>query len=495
MQPIKAKAGMALLTVVLTFTVLFVLLLAIVVVSMSNQNTTLKTSNYTKAYYVAESALSTRIAEIRDLFDTLVNDNPDPSTLFAVLEAEVSYLPSTITYPITTDDDQVSLTMEASEGTLEYPNYLFYTITSTSLVNGETRSLSKSIGFSYSKGGPGYIIGKAVLTQRSMIIGSQNSQVNGPIASNLLDGTTINIASTQTGIPMAYVPTGRTSSVQNPTRIGNRITEVSDPFVFPTITYPVIPTSTPVTLTIPAFVNKQATINVFTYSYIENLTVADGQTLIINLGTRGTASTKKILRVKNINVSGGLRVIGTGRLLLVFDYSQGILNFGPKFNVCGNVVGSCKTTDPDYTKFLMYLRTPTTTFGAVDTYPKLAFSNLQLFYGSLLTQYVDIEVKSDNFKGHIVTAGNTVNFSANSIIYKTLFYAPFATITIDSNAVLSGSLVANHFSIANPQTVVTYVEVDRESFPFIIDFPVTELTGYVPGSSDVIEGPILENPS
>jgi hypothetical protein len=142
----------------------------------------------------------------------------------------------------------------------------------------------------------------------------------------------------------------------------------------------------------------------------------------------------------------------------------------------------------------MYLRTPTITFGAIDTYPKLAFSNLQLFYGSLLTQYVNIEVKSDNFKGHIVTAGHTVNFSANSIIYKTLFYAPFATITIDSNAVLSGSLVANHFSIANPQTVVTYVEVDKESFPFSIDFPVTELAGYVPGSSEVIEGPLLENP-
>lgn len=495
MHRIKPKAGMALLTVMLTFTVLFVLLLAMVVVAMSNQNTTLKTSNYSKAYYVAESALTTRVAEIRDLFDTLVNDNPDPSTLFAVLEAEVAYLPTTLTYEATTDEDQVTLTMVPTDGSMDYPDYLFYTITATSNVNGESRTLSKSIGFSYSKGGPGYIIGKAVLTQRSMIIGDQNSQVYGPIASNLLDGTTINIRSTQTGITRAFVPTGKISSVLNATRIGNRVSEVSTPYVFPSINYPVIPTTTPVALTLPAFVNNQATINVFTYSYLENLTVADGKTLIINLGTRGTASTKKILRVKNINVSGGIRVIGTGRLLLVFDYSQGIMTFGPKFNVCGNVVGSCKTTDPDYTKFLMYLKTPTITFGAVDTYPKLTFSNLQLFYGSLLTQYVNIEVKSDNFKGHIVTAGNTVNFSANSIIYKTLFYAPFATITIDSNAVLSGSLVANHFSIANPQTVVTYVEVDKESFPFTIDFPVTELAGYVPGSSDVIEGPILENPS
>jgi hypothetical protein len=494
MHRIKPKAGMAILTVMLTFTVLFILLLAMVVVAMSNQNTTLKTSNYTKAYYVAESALTTRVAEIRDLFDTLVDDNPDPATLFAVLEAEVDLLPSTITYENTADNDSAALTMSASEGTADYPDYLFYTITATSTVNGESRTLSKSIGFSYSKGGPGYIIGKAVLTQRSMIIGDQKSQVIGPIASNLLDGSTIDIRSTQLNIPMAYVPTGRSGSVLNPTRIGNRITEVSAPFVFPTISYPVIPTTTPTTLTIPAFVNNQATINVFGYSYLENLTIADGKTLIVNLGSRGTPSTKKILRVKNVDVSGGIRVIGTGRLLLVFDYSQGIFNLGPKFNVCGNVVGSCKTTEPDYTKFLMYLRTPTITFGAIDTYPKLAFSNLQLFYGSLLTQYVNIEVKSDNFKGHIVTAGHTVNFSANSIIYKTLFYAPFATITIDSNAVLSGSLVANHFSIANPQTVVTYVEVDKESFPFSIDFPVTELAGYVPGSSEVIEGPLLENP-
>ena len=92
-----------------------------------------------------------------------------------------------------------------------------------------------------------------------------------------------------------------------------------------------------------------------------------------------------------------------------------------------------------------------------------------------------------------MTSGNTVNFSANAVIKRALFYAPFATITIDSNAVLSGSLVGNYFSVANPQTVVTYLEVEKESFPFSIDFPTTTATEYVPGITDIIQGPIQEN--
>jgi hypothetical protein len=74
-----------------------------------------------------------------------------------------------------------------------------------------------------------------------------------------------------------------------------------------------------------------------------------------------------------------------------------------------------------------------------------------------------------------------------------LFYAPFATLRIDSNAVLSGSLISDYFEIANPQTKVTYLEVDKETFPFSIDFPTTTTTDYEPGSTDIIEGPIVEN--
>jgi hypothetical protein len=232
---------------------------------------------------------------------------------------------------------------------------------------------------------------------------------------------------------------------------------------------------------------------VFGYSYLENLTMADGQTVVVNLGSRGTAMTKKMLVVKNINASGKIRVIGTGRLLMVFEYGNGTMNLGPKFSVCGNVLGACLSTTPDYTKFLFYLRTPHIAVTDVANYPTLGFSNLQLFYGSILAQYVNIDVKSANFKGHIVTAGKFVNFSANAIINGALFYAPFATLTIDSNAELRGSLVGNYFIISNPHTVVQYIEVNKESFPFSIDFPVTEQSNNVPGSAETIEGAVTEN--
>lgn len=492
MAKAQNQKGIAMLTVLLTFLSLFILLSAIVFMSISNSETTIKASNFSKAYYVTESSMNKRMAEIETFFYSLADSNPNPADLFVLLEEEFNSLPTTVTFDETADNDSATFTLIATEGSQDYPNYVFYEVIVTGTVNGVSRTLAKEVGFSYTQGGPGYIIGKAVLTQRGMIIGSQNSTIIGPIASNLLDNTTINLKSTQTQINMAYVPTGKTSFVQNPTRIGNRITEVAMPFIFPVINYPIIPSTTPITITVPAFVNNKATINVTGYSTITNLNIAQGQTLIINLGSRGTSATRKMLVVKNMNVSGNIRVIGTGRLLMVFEYGKGTMTLGSKFNVCGEVVGSCTAADPDYTKFLFYLKTPLVTKGDFANYPKLVFSNLQLFYGSLLAEYVDVEVKSSNFKGHIVTSGNTISFSANAVIKRALFYAPFATITIDSNAVLSGSLVGDYFSIANPQTVVTYLEVPKESFPFSIDFPTTTTADYVPGATDIIEGPIQE---
>jgi hypothetical protein len=490
---LKEKKGIALLTVLLTFLSLFILLSAIVYMSIQNTDNTKLTNDYSKAYYIAESSLNKRLAEVNSLFTTLADSNPNPADLFTLLENEIALLPTELSFDQTSDNDSAVLSFIASDGSEDYPDYMFYIITASGTVNGITRTLSKEVGFSYSQGGPGLAIGKAILTQRGMIIGSQNSQVIGSIASNLLDDTTIDLKSTQPEIPMAFVPLGKTKYVKTPSRIGNRITEVEMPFIFPLINYPVIPTASPTMVPSYTFVNSKATINVFGYSYLENMVVAQGQTLVINLGSRGTASTRKMLRVRNIYVSGNIRVIGTGRLLLVFEYGKGTLSLGSKFNVCGDVLGSCQAADPDYTKFLFYLKTPYVTKGDFGNYPKLSFSNLQLFYGSLLAEYVDIDVKSSNFKGHIVSSGNEVDFSANAYIKRALFYVPFATLRIDSNAVLSGSLISDYFEIANPQTMVTYLEVDKETFPFSIDFPTTTTTDYEPGSTDIIEGPLVEN--
>lgn len=493
MDTLKEKKGIALLTVILTFLSLFILLSAIVYMSISNAKTTITTNNFSKAYYVAESSLNKRTIELESIFTTLAEANPNSNDLFTLLENEFSQLPSNLTFVQTSDEDSASLSLVTSEGSDEYPNYIFYKVIVTGTVNGISRTLQKELGFAYTQGGPGLIIGKAVLTQRGMSIGNQNSTVIGPIASNLLDGTKIDLNSTQSGISMAFVPTGKTSFITNPTRIGNRITEVAMPYIFPVINYPVIPVTSPTQIPAYTFVNNQATINVSGYSYLETMSVASGQTLIVDLGSRGTDSTRKMLRVKNIDVSGNLRVIGKGRLLIVYEYGKGTLTMGPKFNACGDVIGSCKAADPDYTKLLLYFKTPLVTKGDLANYPILGFSNLQLFYGSLLAEYVNIDIKSDNFKGHIVSSGNSVNFSANAIIKKTLFYAPFATIKIDSNATLRGSLVANYFEISNPQTVVEYIEVDKETFPFSIDFPTTSSTDYVAGSTDIIEGSLVEN--
>ena len=487
------RQGVALITVMIAFLTLFILIGMIVMMTLSNQRTSIQTNDYTKAYYIAESGLNIRIQAIKEEFQALAETRVGPDDLFIKLEQNVALMASTIIFTETSDDDKANLSFEPIDNNELYPSHVFYKVTSIGTVNGTSQTISKELGFKYIAGGPGLVIGKAILTQRNISIGEQSSVVKGPIGSNLLDNSTINFnGKTQPDIPRVYVPKGKTSSIITADKIGDRVTEVDNLYVFPTIVYPTIPTTTPKTIPAYTFTNNQATINVFEYSYLENMNVADGQTLIIDLGTRGTASSRKMLVVKNMNVSGNIRVIGTGRLLLIFDYSKGTMTLGPKFNVCGNVTGSCLTENPDYTKFLFYLKTPTVTQNDLASYKNLNFSNLQLFYGSILGEYVNIEVKSGNFKGHIVTAGKTINFSSNSVIQQVLFYAPFADIIIDSNAVLSGSLVGNNFIIRNPQTLVTYIEVGKETFPFTIDFPVTETSGEnLPGTAEVIEGGII----
>jgi len=494
MKPIINNKGVALITVLLIFLTLTVLIGAMVMSSLSNQSTTIQTNDFSKSYYIAETGLNLRSAQIEQIFYDIVEDNPDPNDLFIQFENAVRALPNTIDFPNTDDDDSVTLSFTASGTNYDYPDHNFYTLTSTSNVNGLSRTLSKEFGYLYTSSGPGLIIGKAVLTQRNMSIGEQGSIVIGPIASNLLDNTSINLNNTtQNGINMVYVPSGKTGNVINPDKVGNRITEVASPYIFPIIKYPSIPTTTPITISPYTFTNNKASINVYEYSYLENLTSADGQILTVNLGTRGTANSRKILRVKNINMSGGLRVLGTGRLLLIYDYGVGTMTLGPKFNVCGNVVGSCLDENPDYTKFLFYLKTSNVTSGNFAAYPTLTFENQQIFYGSILGEFANIAIKSSNFKGHIVTAGQKIDFTSNSVIHEVLFYAPFADITISSNAVLTGSLVGNTFTISNPQTKVTYIEVKKETFPFTIDFPVTETSTYVPGNAEIIEGGIIGN--
>jgi len=82
MEHLNNKKGIALLTVILTFLSLFILLSAIVYMSVSNSETTIKESNYSKAYYIAESTLNKRLAEIDTLFHMLEVSNPDPEDLF-----------------------------------------------------------------------------------------------------------------------------------------------------------------------------------------------------------------------------------------------------------------------------------------------------------------------------------------------------------------------------------------------------------------------------
>jgi len=494
-KTVKNEKGMAIITVLITFLTIFILLAAITMLAVNNQATTKKSNDYSKAYYVAESALNIRTTLINQMFQNLAIANQTSNLLFSTLEYDYSTLPIVLSFPETSENDSavVTLTKVTAENSL-YPTYVFYKFTSKGTVNGVSRSLSKEVGFGYIKGGPGFIIGKAILTQRSMVF--SNGLVVGPVASNVLDGTTISIKSLQAKISEVLIPTGRTTAVLDPTKV-TKITEVPKNFLFPIIEPPLIPTTQPIVIAPPTYVNDSATINVSSFSYLENLTMAGGQTLIIDLGSKGTSLSKKILKVKNINASGNIRVIGTGRLLLVFEYGPGTLTLGSKFTVCGNVVGRCPDIgeESDFTKFLFYLKTPNVTAGDIANYRTLEFGNLQWFHGSILGQYVNVSVKSSNFRGHIVTSGNTVDFAANATINQTLFYAPFAKVTIGSNSHLLGSIVANTFEMSSPDTIVKYIEVNRENFPFTISFPegYDLVSGYdLPGNAIVIEGNVTE---
>ena len=125
---LKQKTGIALLTVLLTFLSLFILLSAIVYMSIQNTDNTKLTNNYSKAYYIAESSLNKRLAEVNSVFITLANSNPNPADLYTLLENQISLLPSEITFDQTEDTDSALLSFIASDWTEDYPDYMFYKI-------------------------------------------------------------------------------------------------------------------------------------------------------------------------------------------------------------------------------------------------------------------------------------------------------------------------------------------------------------------------------
>ena len=124
------RKGVALMTVMIAFLTLFILLGMIVMMTLSNQNTSMKTNDYTKAYYIAESGLNIRIQAIKDEFQALASKNIGADDLFIQLEQKVSAMSSTITFSETTDDDHASLSFTAIENNELFPNHLFYKVIS-----------------------------------------------------------------------------------------------------------------------------------------------------------------------------------------------------------------------------------------------------------------------------------------------------------------------------------------------------------------------------
>ena len=120
------RKGIALITVMIAFLTLFILLGMIAMMTLSNQSTSIKTNDYTKAYYIAESGLNIRVQAIKDEFQALADKNIGPDDLFTQLEQKVSAMPSVMTFSETTDDDQASLSFEAIDGNELYPSHIFY---------------------------------------------------------------------------------------------------------------------------------------------------------------------------------------------------------------------------------------------------------------------------------------------------------------------------------------------------------------------------------
>lgn len=463
------KKGVALVTVVLFFLVLVILLAGVMFASVSNQGNAIISKEHSNSYFSAESGMNVILEKLVKYLSVGYSEFPagNYAAKRAALEAYILGLNNR-----TDVMDGINL-----EG-----NYLInvikvddvtYTLRSTGTVNNVTRVVEGTFKFDPILDN----LAKAVISKGSITMGN-NATIDGPIASLMQNGPYLkNNGQIDVGpavvdvhnnggvcqIDEVYVPNTSSSSVSVDGCTVKKTMASGVTFNDFTIpAYPTVANLEPVTLagnkiTFTGLNGKQG-------YYIDALPTSAFE---IDTGAgNGNADPIKLYvgsvatNIGNITVKGNDQV----KVHITINASN-TGNPNNTFTWASNVnVG--KT---DMTEFQLVIRKGTGFSAGVD--PFFTIPNGNTFVGSILMDYVNIELKNMTYTGFIGTLGQRINTGSNGTISGPMWvYAPNAVVDMSSGITIYGSVMASSVSLTSGATII--YDAFKSVIPFELNLPI-----------------------
>lgn len=515
---LRNEKGIALITVVMIFLVLVIMLGGAMFAAVVNQQNAILANEHTESYYVAESGINLRIAQLEDFLlnpDLYVGFDPKITTMQAYLgEIADDLNESNIITLGNGNTANVFVT-----GPIENPDLLgayVYKIRSVGTVDDVSRTLEVEL-ILYMTYGNDSPMDKAIISRGSIVMYQGNGIIRGGVFTNgeglpiLYQGKTVTGPILELGDVDNYkndkdLPYDQWTYLKNGDGICDNIAGMAWPVEFPptildlhknqtgpgTCLDNALQTNEPLRrfppVVTPAFPKILKTVEMgadgvitlpdlrkeptsYDGYFIDTLNISSNVT--IKLGSFGYSTQLKRLVVGKINTTsqGKLTIEGTGRLMLM--RSMTIANT-PSNSLQWNANVYVQGNNP--AKFILVLDTPgaaipsTNAAGSVNTgsddptfNPLFSFANGVIFTGSILSENVDYALTNVTFKGYLITNGGDITITSNTVASEPdipiWIYAPIAHVTLGSNAVLYGSVMSKVVELSAASSGVIYKDM------------------------------------
>lgn len=525
--PLSNKRGIALLSVMLIFTVMSIMLGGMTVYSTSHLQRSDTNAQTAAAFYASEAGINVET----ELFTSLINNAvTGTQTLQQLISAINQYISNNISkeIPLNNNGNESVFAVVSIESLGEQGDMFIYRITSHGHVGDEIRTTSRDIMFRYVPGSPdngtGFIIDKSILT-RGNINASGLTVVGNPIGTYSRNNDAVNL-SWSTFVPGVQIPQGtvKTDIVNIPdwqsysTFVSggvNSITYLEEIYEFPPIVMPSYPN--PATLKrLPQFrmvgtnfdlIRSDGSLNhsgwssnktyvlPSTYSeyYLPSFIVENNERFTLDIGSNNVT-----LVVDRLNINGPMQLIGTGTLTIHVTGNTPQTRAGSaseKFTVSGGwsspaIFGN--QTHPE--RFKLFIHESYVRSGSSTVPLTMTVENNATLYLSLMAANMNIALTSSGrVDGYVVTGGTSVTVSGASNAAVTLYYTPNAEFRLTNSGSVNGAILSDRFT-SSGNVRVTYSDVAFENFPFSVLDPITG-----GGSSNItpefqlIKGPTFEH--
>ena len=474
LHPISNNRGIALVTVLLIMLVLTILTTGVVVIGISNFNQSSTTVEHNQAYYVAEAGVNYQVETFETQINALIAAKKNSAEIDAGINAWVIASANIQHILATVNGVDSTFTATASRT----GNNI--TISSTGIVGGVSRTLSKQITLT------GFLINKAILTSGSLNI-NKTDVLNGPVQTLSNAADTVNIdklgkigeISIPTPVPpMTFVDviegcaavgpiedlTCKTGAYTYKVIYDDSLTSIPAVIVPPT---PTVSTSADKLLPVKisgksgnlvsstgAILINSTTVKATTYNlattnspkmifYAPSITITG---TVANFAIDIGSSNIQIVTDK-LTLKGSFKITGTGSLTIFVTASNFIYSCGNKV-ICG-VKGNVKEEVANQFRLVV-----TGTSGQTINLSTNGGST----YMSLLTN-VNLNLNMGGnglFNGFFATSGTSISLGGTAGS-NALVYAPNAVIDIGGNATITGSLIGKSFrNINSNATKITY---------------------------------------